>query len=204
MVDRHYNVQAGTKPDDGSPIPFLQWSQAVYDAAQKATEAGAPWTPNNQRCLVAGVLRAMKGNFPWSLIVTKKEVIQLFEEDGRVNEAPFRAEHQKHYLPTWYGDPIARWDGDALVIDTIGFNEKTPFEPATYHTPMLHTTMRIRLINGGKNLEVRTLIDDPGAYSKPWENLMIFNRMAPGYKIREYRCIENNRDLPSIGLWGPH
>jgi hypothetical protein len=203
QVDRRYNVQTGTKPLDGSPIPFLSWTQAVYDAGQKALASGDPWSPNNQRCLPEGTLKAMKGNFPWSMIVTSKEVIFLFEEDGRVNQVPFRSEHKKHLLPTWYGDPIARWDGDAIVIDTTGFNQKTPFLPAIHHTTDLHTVTRIRVINGGKNLEFRTVIDDPGAFTKPWETMMVFNRMPSGYKIRDYRCIENNRDLPSTGLWGP-
>jgi hypothetical protein len=89
------------------------------------------------------------------------------------------------------------------VIDTIGFNEKTPFILAEYHTPAMHTVMRIRLINDGKELEILTAIDDPGAYIHPWENKLVFSRLKPDYKLRDYRCIENNRDLPTVGVWGP-
>jgi hypothetical protein len=203
QVQRAYNVQARTRPVDGSPVPFLEWSQAVFDAAIKAEADGAPWAPNNQRCLVAGMVRAFKGNFPWEMVQTDKQLVFLFEEDGRVNQIPFRSAHRKNLKPTWYGDPIARWEGDTVVIDTIGFNEKTPFIQAVHHTPALHTVMRMRLINDGKNLEIRTTIDDPGSFSRPWDTLLVFNRMPPTYKLRDYRCVENNRDLPTTGLWGP-
>jgi hypothetical protein len=203
QVERGYNVQSGTKPSDGSPIPFLPWSKTLYDASVVANAAGDPWPPNNQRCLVAGVVRALKGNFPFAIMQTEKQVVFLFEEDGRVNQFPFRAEHKKALRPTWYGDPIARWDGDTLVIDTIGYNEKTPFIPTTWHTSTLHTVDRVRLINGGKELEFRELIDDPAAFTKPWEVRLVFARMPPTYKLRDYRCIENNRDIPLTGAWGP-
>jgi hypothetical protein len=203
QIERAYSVQARTRPMDGSPVPFLVWTQVVNDAAAKDEAAGNPWPPNEQRCLVAGTMRALKGNFPWTMVQTDKQLILLFEEDARVNQIPFRAEHKKHLQPTWYGDPIARWEGDTVVVDTIGFNEKTPFVWAVYHTPALHTITRIRLINDGKNLEMRVTIDDPGAFSKPWDTLLVFDRRPPTYKLRDYRCIENNRDLPTVGLWGP-
>jgi hypothetical protein len=203
LVERRYNVQSGTAPLDGSPVPFLEWTRALKDASAKSEAAGMPWSPNNQRCLVAGTMRAFKGNFPWEMVQTDKALILLFEEDGRVNEIPFRDHHKKHPRPTWYGDPIARWDGDTAVVDTIGFNEKTPFIASIWHTSALHTVMRYRLINGGKNLDVRTTIEDPGAFSKPWDTLLVFDRMPPGYKIRDYRCIENNQDVPPTGLFGP-
>lgn len=203
QVQRAYNVQQRTLPDDGTPVPFVRWGQAIYDAAAKAEAAGDPWTPNNQRCLVAGLVRALKGNFPWQMVQTKDQLAFIFEEDGRINQIPFRADHKKHLKPTWYGDPIARWEGDTAVIDTVGFNEKTPFILAIYHTPELHTVARMRLINGGKQLEILTKIDDPGAYTHPWQTKLVFDRMPPAYKLRDYRCVENNRDLPTTGMWGP-
>ncbi len=203
IVERRYNVQSGTAPMDGSPVPFLPWNKAIKEAAVKAEASGDPWSANNQRCLVAGTIRAFKGNFPWSMVQTDKQLVLLFEEDARINQIPFRAEHKKHLIPSWYGDPIAHWEGDTAVVDTIGFNEKTPFISAVYHTSDLHTVMRIRLINGGKNLEVRTLIEDPGAFTHPWETMLVFDRMPPAYKLRDYRCIENNEDLPTDGVWGP-
>lgn len=203
QVHFQYSLQAGMPTVDGQPIPFLPWTKAVYDASARAEAAHEPWSPNNQRCLVAGDLRAMKGNFPWSITVTDKHVLILFEEDARVSLIPFKSAHAKAPKPSWYGDRIARWDGDTLVIDTVGYNQKTPFPVAIQHTTDLHTVQRIRLINGGAQLESRVLIDDPGAFTRPWETVVRFNRQPSTYKLRDYRCAEDNRDLPTIGLWGP-
>jgi hypothetical protein len=210
QIERKYNLQAKTLPSDGSPIPFLGWAQAAHDAGVKADAEGNTWLTNDQICLVSGFLREAKGNFPMAIVQTDDQLIFLLEEDGRLVEVPIlppeKAKHSKNPPPTWEGEPIGHWEGDTLVVDTIGFNEKTPFFPAVFHTPELHTIERIRLLNDGKQLEIRATIDDPGAYSRPWDIMLVFDR-HPGEKLRDYRCAENNRDLPNTaapGVWGPY
>jgi hypothetical protein len=210
QIQRKYNLQAETRPSDGSPIPFLPWAQAVHDAAVKDNAAGATWITNDQLCLMSGFLRAVKGNFPVTIVHTDKELLFLPEEDGRLLQVPIRplekAKHAKPLTPTWEGDPVGHWEGETLVVDTIGFNDKTPFYPAVFHTDELHTIQRIRLINDGKQLEIRATLEDPGAYARPWEILLVFDRRP--VKLREYRCAENNRDVPETALppagWGPY
>jgi hypothetical protein len=207
QVNRQFNVQSGTKPSDGSPIPFLPWTKAVYDGFQKSSADGEPWPANHQFCLDAGLVRTMKGNFPFQVVVTGNQIVFRHEEDGVLHQIPIvakdKAKHPKNPVPTWNGDAVAYWEGDTLVVDTIGYNEKVPFIPATFHTPALHTIDRIRLINNGTQLEVRMTIDDLGAYTKVWETRVVSDRVKDGYKIRDYRCAENNRDLPAVGNWGP-
>jgi hypothetical protein len=207
QVNRQFAVQSGTKPSDGSPIPFLPWTKAVYDAYQKSAADGDPWPANHQFCLDAGLVRSMKGNFPFQVVVTDNQIIFRHEEDNLIHAIPVVAKekvtHPKNPVPTWNGDSVAYWEGDTLVVDTIGYNEKVPFIPATFHTPALHTIDRFRLINDGKQFEVRMTIDDPGAYTKVWETRVVSDRVRAGYKIRDYRCAENNRDLPTEGNWGP-
>jgi len=151
----------------------------------------------------------MKGNFPFEIVQTDNQVVFVFEEDGRLQQVPVvaskdKATHPKNPVPTFNGDTVGYWEGDTLVVDTIGFNEKTPFIPATFHTSSLHTIDRYRLVNDGKDLEVRMTIDDPGAYTKPWETRVVFSRVREGYKLRDYRCAENNRELPTVGTWAPY
>jgi hypothetical protein len=211
QIQRKYNLFDRMPPLDGKPIPYLGWTQAVHDAGVKADAAGSPWITNDQACLVSGWLRSAKGNFPLSIVHTDKELVFLMEEDGRLREVPIRspekAKHANPLTPTWEGDPVGHWEGDTLVVDSIGFNEKTPFFPAIFHTTELHTIQRIRMINDGKQLEMRTTIEDPGAYSRPWDVMMVFDR-HPGEKLHEYRCAENNVDLPDTGafsnVWGPY
>lgn len=199
----------GMKPTDGKPIPEQPWTAALHAAAMVSNRPGNdPWPPNNQRCLIAGTMRAMKGNFPWRLIQTDDKILLLFEEDGRFNTWLFKDAHDPDVKPSWHGDAIARWEGDTLVIDVTGFNGKTPFPHGLLHTMQLRLTHRIRLIEDGKKLEDRITIDDPGAFTRPFEVVSIFARQPADYRLRDYRCAENNRDLPEpmpwwSANWGP-
>ena len=118
---------------EGGPIPFQPWNEALFKGAA-ASEAREhfPWPPNNQRCLVAGTVRAMKGNFPWRLIETQDQITLLFEEDGRVNIIPFKDTGTSAKEPTWYGNPVARWEGEVLVVDAKGFQRQNSV-PARDH-----------------------------------------------------------------------
>ena len=75
--------------------------------------------------------------------------------------------HPTDWLPTWWGHSIGRWEGDTLVIDTVGYNDKFWFDSrGTPHTEKLHTIERWTRINYGTLVNEFT-IDDPGAFSRP-------------------------------------
>lgn len=186
------------RPIDGSEIPMQPWNRALFGGNISAEEKDYfAWPPNNQRCLVAGMVRGMKGNYPWRFIETDEQITLLFEEDGRFITIPFKDKHEANPVPTWYGDAIAKWDNDTLVIDVVGFNGKTPFPRAINHTMQLRVTHRFHMEPGGERLVDEFTIDDPGAFTKPWTARTIWVKRKPsGYKLRDYRCAENNRDLP--------
>jgi len=101
--------------------------------------------------------------------------------------------HPKDPNPTWLGDSIGRWDGDTLVVDTVGFNGKSWIDAAGLATTeSLHVIERIRRIDRG-HLEIEHTIDDPQAYTKPWK-LTIQPMLLDG-ELMEYICQENNKDL---------
>jgi hypothetical protein len=193
---------------DGKPIPYQPWSAAIHQAFESQSGGSEMWPGNNQRCLVAGTLRAMRANYPWRLVATADQVTILFEEDGRVNIFPFRKQHRANVKSTWTGDSIARWDGDTLVVDTIGINGKTPLPYAIQITNRMHMVHHFRLISGGDQLEDRILIDDPGAFTSSFEVVSVFDKWSEDYNFAEYRCAENNLDFPGEivrwkATWGP-
>jgi hypothetical protein len=105
--------------------------------------------------------------------------------------------HTKDVNPTWFGESIGKWEGDTLVIDTIGFNDKFWFDFAGHpHTEQMHTIERYRRPDLG-HLEWETLIDDPGAYTKPFTVYGHVN-LLPNEELMEYICQENNRDVGHI------
>jgi hypothetical protein len=94
--------------------------------------------------------------------------------------------------PTWFGHSIGRWEGDTLVIDSVGFNDKFWFDRRGHpHTEQLHIVERWTRRTLG-TLENEVTIDDPGAYSRPFTTTYTA-RLQPNDDLLEYICAENNQ-----------
>jgi hypothetical protein len=97
--------------------------------------------------------------------------------------------------PTWMGRSAAHWDGDTLVVESAGFNDKTWLDADGHpHTERMRVTERIRRTDLG-HLETELTIDDPGAYLRPWTSRKVSSLAAPGEEMLESICTENNRDV---------
>jgi len=99
--------------------------------------------------------------------------------------------------PTWMGHSIGKWEGDTLVIDTIGFNDKTWLPENLPHTERLHVIERYRRPDLG-HLNIDVTLEDPGTFTKPWQLHMAW-QLAPGEEILEYICAENNKYQENTG-----
>jgi len=120
---------------------------------------------------------------PSGEIVFLMEVNHVFHEiymDGR--------EHPADPDPQWFGHSTGKWDGDTLVIDTVGFNDKTWLDRVGHpHSEALHTVERWRR-TASDTLELNVTIDDPKAYTKPWSGQKIF-KLRTGWDILESICV---------------
>jgi hypothetical protein len=183
---------------DGQPVPLQPWALDAAKQERDRDRAGNPDPVNNQLCLPAGLIRQYQGNYPFWILQTSSQVIFLFEENHRVDVAYFNASHAKRTAPSWYGDSIAFWEGPTLIIDTIGTNGKTPLSGGIYHTEALHMIHHLRMGADGNSLEDRVTMDDPKAYTKPWEVVTKFFRHDPKTTpFLEDVCAQNNQQLPS-------
>jgi hypothetical protein len=98
--------------------------------------------------------------------------------------------------PSWLGDSIGRWDGNTLVIDTIGFNDLTWFDNVGHiHSDRMHVVERFTRVDLG-HLNASVTVDDPGAYSRPF-TLSYTAELMPKTELLEYIC-ENEQDAPNI------
>jgi hypothetical protein len=184
-------VWAPTRSVEPGKPEVLPWVEPVLkqrketNAKDIPTARCLPWGPTFDVPTVFKFIQA-----PTEIVVLTEDVFsyrQIFL-DGRA--------HPKNGDPTWMGHSIGRWEGDTLVVDTAGFNDKS-WTPVPYpHTEKLHIIERIRRPDAG-HLEIETTIDDQGAYAKPWTFKRASNLLV-GEEIGEYICVENNQDLEHL------
>ena len=147
-----------------------------------------------ERCWPAGVpaLNIYTRGQPIYFIQTAKEVLIVNELNTQIRHVYLNVPHSAQPTHTWYGESVGHYDGDELVIDTIGMNDKTFVDNyRTPHTDQLHVVERFKLIDGGKTLQVTMNIDDPGAYNMPWTAIQRWRRTEDRAMLEEY-CAENN------------
>jgi hypothetical protein len=169
-------------------------------AAQKETDDPHVY------CLPMGVPR-QAGGFPWRFVRypthgPATHMFVLFEGNARMYRQIFMdgRKHPVDPTPTWWGHSIGRWEGDTLVVDSVGFNDRFWFDRAGHpHTEQLHTIERWTRVDFA-TLANQVTIDDPGAYSRPFTVNFKASLSKPGDELMEYICLENNQ----FGLAGGH
>ena len=112
--------------------------------------------------------------------------------------------HSPNPKPSWYGESVGHYEnGDTLVVDTIGLNDKTFVDLyLTPHTEQLHVVERFKLAPGGKMIELTITVEDEGAFTTPWSARQTYNQ-EPQAKMEEAICAENNVDVFNQGYVPP-
>jgi hypothetical protein len=155
-----------------------------------------------------GPLR-LTGSFAWRFVqhptVNATHIFQIQEGNSHSYRQIFMdgRKHPEDPSPTWYGHSTGRWAGPTLVVDTIGLNDKFWIDrPGTPHTERLHLVERWTR-NTFTTLDRVVTIDDPGAFSRPFDVSFQANLAVDGSEIMEYFCVENNQyGLPG-GITNP-
>ncbi len=128
---------------------------------------------------------------PYKIVQTPSLIVQLSEFVGGFRQIFLDGrKHPADPDPTWRGHSIGRWEGDTLVIDTIGVNDRSWLPAFLPHTEMLHVVERYSRPDLA-HLNVDVSIEDPGTFTKPWQLHMVWT-LAPGEEIGEAVC-ENNK-----------
>ena len=156
-------------------------------------------TGRTSDCMPLPPTEAFGVPYPFQLVQNKDFLIIMHEYPGTFRIIPLDGEpHDADPDPTWMGDSVGRWEGDTLVIDTVGYNEKT-IVSGYHHSEALHTVERLTRTEEGFNYEVT--FEDPNVFVGPWtENRSYRLSTPPQKKIMEFVC-ENNRDYRP--LFGP-
>jgi hypothetical protein len=173
----------------GDAIVPQPWAEELYKKRRENNSAGLP----SEHCLPHGPPEGWMIPIPFKILQTGGEIAVLFEEfnyfrqiftDGRG--------HPPSLNPTWYGYSIGNWDRDTLVVNTVGYNDRTWLDISGYpHSEDLHTIERITRPDFG-HMSIVMTIDDPKAYKQPFSLLLDFE-LQPDTELIEEVC-ENERD----------
>lgn len=150
------------------------------------------------RCLLTGVPRIKFRPLPFEIVQLPDRIILLYEIHHAFRIIPTDGRgHPEDMEPTYLGESIARWEGDTLVVDVAGFNDKTWLQGVgTIHSESLRVTERYTRDTYG-TIRYEATMEDPEVLTKPWTVHETF-RLRPNERIREYECIESNEDIQRI------
>jgi hypothetical protein len=114
------------------------------------------------------------------LVQVSSMIVMLFEDlsHGMSRTIYLKRGHPAKREPTWLGDSVGKWEGDTLVVDTAGFNDRTWLnEEGAQHSEALHLVERIRPILGGQYLEHKMTAEDPTILAKPYTYTRYFKKL---------------------------
>jgi hypothetical protein len=146
-------------------------------------------------CMPAGVPGFhLYGFQPLYFVQTPKQVIMIYSNDQQVRRVYLDVPHSANPKPSWYGESVGHYEGDTLVVDTIGLNDKTFVDNfRTPHTEKLHVVERFKLVDGGKVMQVNITFVDPDAFNAPWSVMQRYDRIQQ--PMNEQICAENNQQF---------
>ncbi|MBV9742245.1 MAG: hypothetical protein JO099_00660 [Acidobacteriia bacterium] len=211
--------KAGPAPRlaDGKPDLTGPWEpNAIRENVNlKATGIEPPFTPQGEtlykarladlgkddpeaRCLPPGVPRLNTTPYPFRFVQTPTYIAILYEGGTHTWRQIFMDGRKPSQFADdlWNGESIGHWEGDTLVVETTGFNEKTWIDAAGVpHSTHLKVTERFRRLDAD-NMEIVNIIEDPVMYTKPW-SFTIYPKRLKG-ELLEYICNENEKDVKHL------
>ena len=190
--------------DDEAPI-LQPWAAAKLRERNDMVRSGKPAFSRQASCWPIGtpgfLLYPVQ---PVFFVQTPKEIVLIWQADHQVRHIYMDVPHSNNPKPSWYGESVGHYEnGDTLVVDTIGFNDKTYVDNfRTPHTTQLHVVEHFRLVDGGEALEVKVRVEDPGAFTMPWNAAQRYRRdqRKEEVPLHEMVCAENNEDHFNQGL----
>jgi hypothetical protein len=153
-----------------------------------------------EHCLPPGVPGTTGWPYPLQIVQKPGLVVILYEAEHLFRVIPTDGQtHPADLDPTWMGNSVGKWEGDTLVVDVTGFNDKGAVD-AYRHTAAYHVVERYRR-TAYDQLAYEATIDDPNVFAAPWKMAGTL-RLHPEWQIQEYVCEENNHNYKE--LFDPH
>jgi hypothetical protein len=178
------NILLDFKPEES---PMRPEGAAIF---RRNAAASLP----SSQCLPIGVPLDTMLSEVSKIVQTPALIVIMLENDSAVRQVYLDGrELPQDPSPSWFGYSVGRWDGDTLVVDTIGFNDKSWLDLMGHpHSDAMHLTERYRRRDFG-HMEVETTVDDPKLYTRPF-TVKVTHQLLADSDILEYICAENEKD----------
>jgi hypothetical protein len=184
------------KPEGDYNNPILQpWAAAIVRTWAQETRAGRAPPHAHALCYPTSVPGAMTLHQGYQFLQEKDKVTIVIANQSQVRHIYLNVPHSRQKTPSWYGESVGHYEGDTLVVDTVGIRTKdvVPLDRfGTPHTEKLHVIERIRKTTP-TSLRIDYHVEDPGVFTAPWDASLTFRPFKEGWG--EDPCSENNVDM---------
>jgi hypothetical protein len=170
---------------EGGPLPYKPGADAKKRENQRTRATADPLNS----CYMPGVPRIMALDYPFQIFQAKDHVAITFEWSSVFRLIYTTAKVSPHPgIDSWMGDSRGRWEGDTLVVDVIGSNDRTWFDQAgNYHSDKMRVTERYTLTDPD-TLRYEATITDPEVYTRPWKITFPLKRVKNKARVLEFQC----------------
>jgi hypothetical protein len=174
-------------------------TQFAKDELKKSNDEvlrGKAMYARESRCWATGVpTYLLNPAQPTFFLQASDKITMIWQMDHQVRHVYLNVPHSENPKPSWYGESVGHYEGDALVIDTIGQNTKSFVDNyRTPHSEKLHVVERYRLVDDGKTLQADVTIEDPATFIRPLQVIHRWRRVQG--PMRESRCAEGEISNP--------
>jgi hypothetical protein len=184
-------IPGGQGVVEGGEIPYKPDTLAK----KKANFANRLALDPEVKCYMPGIPRANYMPFPFQIVQAPGHILMAYEyasADRVINMGkPVEAA-----VDTWMGTANGRWDGETLVVDNTGFNDKTWFDRSgNFHSDQLHVIERFTLMDPD-HIQYEATIDDPQTFTRPWKvSMPLYRRVEKNAQLVDFKCVEYAEEL---------
>lgn len=184
-------VPGGLGVVNGGSIPYKP------AALQKKKENQQHWLERDPEinCYLPGVPRATYMPFPFQIFHSETDLFFAYEYAGAARDI-YLEDPGEAPIDSWMGQSVGRWDGETLVVEVTGFNDRTWFDRSgNHHSDQLRVTERYTRI-GPDHLWYEATIEDPEVFTRPWTiEMPLYRRVEPGVQLMDFKCVEFVEEL---------
>jgi len=188
--------------------PILQpWAREIVKKNAESEIGREHVYTADDSCWPSGVPQVVNLLEEIQFLQAKDRIVVIYQRDHQVRWIWLNRDHSANPPPSWYGESVGHYEGDTLVVDTIGLKThwRSVVDPfGTPHTDKLHVVERYQLFSTpfGNGLEITVEVDDSGAFTAPWKGTAEYRQNPAVTQLKEVVCAENNRSFGDGSTFG--